>query len=158
MFMRFYFLMRSITNYTMYTDSFARKLCKNYGVHTGLRFTLRCHMHESPSMTIGLVFLSSTCILAYILRIFEGPCSFALGTQDFETYFSAIWCIVISITTVGYGDIFPSTNMGRTLIMIAAIWGTFIISLVIVSVADIFKLSTNEEKSMQHLLTTRKAA
>lgn len=76
---RMYFLLRSITNYSQYTDSFARKLCRNYGVSTGLRFSMRCYLKNNPGITIGVMFLSSVLILAYILRIFEGPCSYALG-------------------------------------------------------------------------------
>jgi voltage-gated potassium channel Kch len=64
----------------------------------------------------------------------------------------------MTVTTVGYGDTVPYTLFGRILIMFAALWGTFIISLMIVSVANIFALSTDEQKAMSHLLQTRKAA
>lgn len=50
----------------------------------------------------------------------------------------------MTVTTVGYGDTVPYTLFGRILIMFAALWGTFIISLMIVSVANIFALSTDE--------------
>jgi hypothetical protein len=42
------------------------------------------------------------------------------------------------MTTVGYGDIFPHTCGGQITAMIIAIWGAFVISLLIMVTADIF--------------------
>jgi hypothetical protein len=47
---------------------------------------------------------------------------------------------------------------GRCVIMVGAMWGTFLISLMIVSVNQVFELSLQEKKAMHHLLQTRKAA
>jgi hypothetical protein len=38
------------------------------------------------------------------------------------------------MTTVGYGDIVPVTTLGKILAVITALWGGFIISLLIASV------------------------
>jgi hypothetical protein len=42
------------------------------------------------------------------------------------------------MATVGYGDIAPVTLFGRLVAIAAAIWGTFLISLLILSVGNIF--------------------
>ena len=42
--------------------------------------------------------------------------------------------------------------------MVAALWGTFLISLMIVSVDKFFELTLQEKKAMHHLMQTRKAA
>lgn len=62
------------------------------------------------------------------------------------------------MATVGFGDIVPCTVFGRIIVLIAAIWGTFMISLLILSVGEIFSLVPNESKSLQQLLQTRMAA
>jgi len=41
---------------------------------------------------------------------------------------------MITMATVGFGDIVPATVFGRVIVLIAAIWGTFMISLLILSV------------------------
>jgi voltage-gated potassium channel Kch len=48
------------------------------------------------------------------------------------------------MTTVGYGDVAPTTFFGRLTAITVAIWGTFLISLLILSVANIFSLNFNE--------------
>ena len=53
------------------------------------------------------------------------------------------------MATVGFGDIVPCTVFGRIIVLIAAIWGTFMISLLILSVGEIFSLVPNESKSLQ---------
>jgi len=66
--------------------------------------------------------------------------------------------MVITLTTVGYGDVYPSTVFGRCLIMCIAFWGTFLISLMIMSVSMVFSLKDTEQKALHNLLQTRRAA
>ena len=62
------------------------------------------------------------------------------------------------MTTVGYGDIAPSTQPGRIVAIIIALWGTVLISLVVVSVSSIFELSSSQLMAMRHIRVTRSAA
>lgn len=97
-------------------------------------------------------------ILAYVLRIFEIEYYRSINQIDFDNYFQAVWVIVITMTTVGFGDLVPFSYIGRIIIMITSFWGAFLISLVIVSVTKMFELSRNQKKAMHHLYLTRKAA
>lgn len=47
----------------------------------------------------------------------------------FDTFFDAIYWSVCTLTTVGYGDIFPTTTLGRVVSMVSAIMGIAIIAL-----------------------------
>jgi voltage-gated potassium channel len=89
---------------------------------------------KSPGLTTFVTITISTFMLAYFLRVFEIEYYRQLGMVDFDSYFQAIWVIVVSITTVGFGDLVPYSYMGRIIIMIAAFWGAFLISLMIVTI------------------------
>jgi hypothetical protein len=49
----------------------------------------------------------------------------------------------MTITTVGYGDYFPHTSIGRIIILIVAIWGTFIVSMMVVVVSNTLTMEKN---------------
>lgn len=55
-----------------------------------------------------------------------------VNKMNFESLENSIWCIIITITSVGYGDYFPKTIFGRLLDIIIAIWGLFIVSMMVV--------------------------
>ena len=42
MFIKMIFLIRAVFNYSMYTDTYAKKLCNNYGVSANIRFSFKC--------------------------------------------------------------------------------------------------------------------
>jgi len=45
------------------------------------------------------------------------------------------------MTTVGYGDISPSTETGKIIIMFTAVWGAVMISFVVLMVSNAFNLT-----------------
>lgn len=89
---------------------------------------------KSPGLTTFITITISTFMLAYFLRVFEIEYYRQLKMVDFDSYFQAVWVIVVSITTVGFGDLVPYSYMGRIIIMISAFWGAFLISLMIVTI------------------------
>jgi hypothetical protein len=44
-----------------------------------------------------------------------------------------MWCVIITMTTVGYGDFVAKTYLGRIISIMACIWGNFLISLMVIS-------------------------
>lgn len=47
----------------------------------------------------------------------------------FEDFFDALYWSTTTLTTVGYGDIYPTTDIGRVISMISAIMGVAVIAL-----------------------------
>jgi hypothetical protein len=56
------------------------------------------------------------------------------------------------MTTVGYGDIYPKTTMGRFVGILVCFWGVFIVSFFVVTLNNMLNFNANEEKSFNLLL------
>ena len=71
MFFRIFFVIRAVFNYNMYTDVFAKKLCRSYGFTANVRFTFKSLLKTDPASTVSVTMLSSVLVLSYCLRVFE---------------------------------------------------------------------------------------
>lgn len=54
---------------------------------------------------------------------------FNIEPESFKTYFDAVYWATVSLTTVGYGDIYPVTVVGRIIAMISSFLGIAIVAL-----------------------------
>lgn len=68
-----------------------------------------------------------TLAIAYIL--ISALVIFNVEPDSFETFFDAIYWATVSLTTMGYGDIYPVTTFGRTVTMVSSIFGIAIVAL-----------------------------
>ena len=64
---------------------------------------------------------------------------------------------VITLATVGFGDIAPQSIAGRCILFGCGIWGSFIVSLIVLVVANVFELNKEQKKAMRDIHVTRKA-
>ncbi len=75
------------------------------------------------------LFLFTTLVLLYLAAVgiyyFENPAQ----PEAFSSIFDALWWSVITLTTVGYGDIYPITAGGRFFTFMMLIIGLGIVSL-----------------------------
>ena len=69
----------------------------------------------------------ATMAVAYIL--ISALVIYNVEPESFKTFFDAIYWATISLTTVGYGDIYPVTTIGRIVTMISSAFGIAIIAL-----------------------------
>ena|SRR5438105_4231296 len=58
-----------------------------------------------------------------------------------------MWNIMITMTTVGYGDFYAQSHCGRAIAILSALWGTLNMSLFVVAMNNILELDSSESKS-----------
>ncbi|OMJ71596.1 hypothetical protein SteCoe_30143 [Stentor coeruleus] len=150
MMLRVYHIVRFISSVSKYKTSRCQRLCKIYGAQPDNFFALKCIMQEGPVSVIAWMFVSGMLIAAYALRVFEAP-TVEYGGKDFSTFGNAIWCVIVTMATVGYGDYYPVTLPGRIVGFIACIWGVLTVSLTTVTFSNLLSLNLGEETSLKLL-------
>lgn len=63
-------------------------------------------MKYKPQNIILSFLLFSILVFSYMLRIFESPLVEVSGF-DFKSIWNCIWVTVITMTSTGYGDMYP---------------------------------------------------
>lgn len=69
----------------------------------------------------------ATMAIAYVLV--SALLIYNVEPESFGNFFDAIYWATVSLTTVGYGDIYPVTTIGRIVTMISSVFGIAIIAL-----------------------------
>lgn len=69
----------------------------------------------------------ATFAIAYVL--ISALIIFNVEPESFKNFFEAVYWATVSLTTVGYGDIYPVSTIGRVVTMISSIFGIAIIAL-----------------------------
>ena len=158
-----YLIIRVYSYFSKWTSDEAISLCNKYNVESGLSFALKAELTYRPYIAIFLVTLIIVLICAYFVKIAE------YGVMEFDTksknlseendlayLLNCIWLIIITMVTVGYGDEYPKSHFGRIVIIIAAILGMLLVSIIIVSLGNLIEF-TDEEKKAYSLLKKMKA-
>jgi len=101
--------------------------------------------------TNGFIYsLGGTTIITIIgsfgMYIFEKDSS-----QTINSYGDALWWSFVTVTTVGYGDISPSTTIGRTIACVLMLSGIGFLSMLTSTVSTYFlsKTEKNKKKSIE---------
>ena len=87
MFIRLFFVSRSLFNYSDHADVYFKKLCKEYGFSPNYRFTIKSNMTLNPERSILMLFFVTIYLASYLLRIFEID---LLVKKDIDNYDTSI--------------------------------------------------------------------
>jgi hypothetical protein len=153
MLLRVFLIPRVMQHYSRFANEHSRRICEEVGCQPGVLFVLKALFKEKPYTTIAGVMTLSIFVLGLATRTFERPYtpSSSGANLDYDYIWNALWLIVLTMTTVGYGDFFPQTHMGRLVVIFACFWGVFILSIMVVTLNETSKFSKNENKAYEIL-------
>jgi voltage-gated potassium channel len=78
------------------------------------------------------------------LTVIAGAVQATIDTGDFKTFWDGVWWAVVTVTTVGYGDVYPTTIGGRIVAIVLMLTGIGFLAVLTATVASRF---VKEERS-----------
>jgi hypothetical protein len=112
-------------------------------------------MTESSLVINFTLFFMCWLVCSYDLRIFERYFD-ELNDSNLGNYLNDLWCVFITMTTVGYGDISPKSLLGKIIIIISCMFGVFLVGLMVVSVTSYLNLVGVESSVYKILMKSNK--
>ena len=98
------------------------RIFKSFRYSKNIQIILQVEKNSKKAL-IAVLYLAIGYIFVCTLIIFN------VEPDSFNTFFDAIYWATISLTTVGYGDIYPITTLGRIITMVSNFMGIAIVSL-----------------------------
>lgn len=87
-------------------------------------------------------------LIVILLTIFGGGLLFRVEARsDIPTLFDGIWLAFVTMTTVGYGDYVPLTNVGRFIAMVLMITGMGFLGVLTGSIASFFTTRNRQKRA-----------
>lgn len=104
----------------------------------GKDFEIKMFLTNNTFLTLIVGFFLTAFFFGYAIRAFERPINAKIplknrSYQNYGDFWSGMWLTFIAMTTVGYGDLYPKTHIGRALCMMANIIGITLISMLTVA-------------------------
>ncbi|MBE7050187.1 MAG: ion transporter [Ruminococcaceae bacterium] len=111
-----------------YANSAISEVLKVFRIVRILRYsknirTIVYILKQSKKALIAVGSLAVGYILISALIIFN------VEPESFNSFFDAVYWATVSLTTVGYGDIYPVSNVGRIVAMLSSFFGIAIVAL-----------------------------
>lgn len=83
---------------------------------TNLKYAIKCHFKEKGFISNIFLFVFAVGFLGMVITVFQ---------DDEFTYFDGMYEALITMTSVGYGDMSPGNHLSKMLIIIVIITGSF---------------------------------
>lgn len=90
--------------------------------------------------------LLAVCSMATGYVLISALIIFNVEPETFDNFFEAVYWATVSLTTMGYGDIYPVTTIGRIVTMISSFVGIAIVALPAGIITAGYMDKINEEK------------
>ena len=145
---RVYLLFKFYANYSKWGGVFASRVCNECNAKGGFIFTYKAGIKEHPFSSVILLMVLTIFIFGYGLR--NSEISFINKIpekyfQDWTEITNGFWFMTTNILLLGYGDFYPTTQLGRIIAFVSCLWGIILESLLVTAIVNLIKLDPKEE-------------
>lgn len=149
---KFYNILKIYTYISKWTSETARSICNKHNVKPGVHFAIKAELKNRPYQVLSMSMIIITIFFGFLLRTFEffinkDPGIVMKGENNLQLLANSMWLGMVTMTTVGYGDYFPQSHLGRFIGVVSCVIGLLLVSLIVVSLGQISAFNSQEEKA-----------
>ena len=155
--LRIIFVLKYLKNLTRFTDSNSEKICEKYACKANESFAFKAFQKENPFIVLFSIFLLSCLCFGYAMQNFEilyweHYSKESDNYQSWEYIWNSFWFVFVTMTTVGYGDFFPKTQVGRVITIFCSLVGCYFVSSMMVFMTNKTAKNEKEEKAFKLII------
>jgi hypothetical protein len=156
MFLRVWLMVKACFNYAVFQNGIAKLYCRKMHVSANRRFTFKSLMKRYPMKTLSCIIVVSFLWISLCLRVIERP-YVRVSYYDFEALTTSMWCVIVSLSTIGYGDVVPATSLGQMLISFTIVYGALLFSLCVVVLSKEIQMDNRQNQAYLLIWNSKKA-
>jgi voltage-gated potassium channel len=86
-----------------------------------------------------------------LLVVIAGAVQAEVDQKDFTTFWDGVWWAMVTVTTVGYGDLYPHTVAGRIVGIVLMLTGIGFLAVLTATIASYFVKADRQDESSEIL-------
>lgn len=146
-------VIRSCIYMTKFSTPKSIKICSDNGVTGGFLYSMKAEFHNHLKLFVSCFLALLIVNNGVLLRLCERSAEL-LGRQDWDYIWNSFWCVIVCMTTVGYGDIVPATDNGRVVVGFTSIMGSLVTSMICIIFLLEFSFDRNQENAYERIKAT----
>jgi len=147
MWIRCYLLLRVMRYNSIFSMDVAHIFAHINSVDLSTFFAVKMMVRRRPMTAFIMLFSFFVVWFAFAIMIFE-----RVGHPQFNNFFNDLWLTLVTMTTVGYGDMYPVSDWGRAFTSLAVIASFLLISLLVIGVSSNFEMNSLEEDTVSRIV------
>jgi voltage-gated potassium channel len=96
-------------------------------------------------------------VTMFVVALLGGLIVTLIDKEDFPNYGTAVWWAIVTVGTVGYGDVVPHTGWGRVVGSVVIVFGVTFIAFLTAVVTSLF-VEAEQEEHRAHVESLQQAA
>ena len=135
--------------YWNYYSSRLYRLCLQNNYYLSPSYGFKVFLQDEPFKSITFIYFIATYICFYGIRITEK--NFEHITNRSFDYLNSLWYFFVTGSTIGYGDFYPVTELGRIIGILICLFSQFILGFFINSIDVLLHFNDSPMKKRMYL-------
>lgn len=125
------------------SDNLARKAGRAAHPQNLIERRMTKFLHQPPSVRLAANVIVTATLLVVVLG---GVMMRVLDHAEYSSVWLGMWWVLQTVTTVGYGDLTPTSAIGRILTSIVMLWGVAFLAITTAAITSVFVARAQQER------------